>query len=488
MSLQDFARLVRTRWLMIAAVTLLGVLAATAVTLVTTPQYQASTRLFVASTTGDSANERFQGNRLSQERVLSYTELLQGQTLAQRTADKLNLDISANELRSKVKATAKPDTVLINVSILDASPVRARDIANALSDEFVVMVRELETPGPGDRPDARVVVEQRASVPETPVVPKKARNITLGLIFGVTLGVAAAVLRDLLDNTVKDRETLEEITGVGIVGAIPLDKERRTQPAISFDRDNSAIAEAFRKLRTNLQFLAVDNPPRVIVLLSSAPSEGKTTTAINLALALAEADKNVVLVDGDMRRPSLDKYLDLVGSVGFSTVLSGGASLGDVLQETKFPRLTVLAAGPTPPNPSELLGSQAARKLLDELRSQFDYVIVDSAPLLAVTDGAILATVADGALIIAKYGETKREQMAHAVGTLRDVGASLLGAVLTLVPLRGTGTYSYSYSYSYYGQNDRNVSSAEPSPHPDADDANSELSSGYEAGEHQAKQ
>jgi capsular exopolysaccharide synthesis family protein len=487
-SLQDFARLVRTRWLMIAAVTLLGVLAATAVTLVTTPQYQASTRLFVASTTGDSANERFQGNRLSQERVLSYTELLQGQTLAQRTADKLNLDISANELRSKVKATAKPDTVLINVSILDASPVRARDIANALSDEFVVMVRELETPGPGDRPDARVVVEQRASVPETPVVPKKARNITLGLIFGVTLGVAAAVLRDLLDNTVKDRETLEEITGVGIVGAIPLDKERRTQPAISFDRDNSAIAEAFRKLRTNLQFLAVDNPPRVIVLLSSAPSEGKTTTAINLALALAEADKNVVLVDGDMRRPSLDKYLDLVGSVGFSTVLSGGASLGDVLQETKFPRLTVLAAGPTPPNPSELLGSQAARKLLDELRSQFDYVIVDSAPLLAVTDGAILATVADGALIIAKYGETKREQMAHAVGTLRDVGASLLGAVLTLVPLRGTGTYSYSYSYSYYGQNDRNVSSAEPSPHPDADDANSELSSGYEAGEHQAKQ
>jgi receptor protein-tyrosine kinase len=287
---------------------------------------------------------------------------------------------------------------------------------------------------------------------------------------------------------VKDRETTEAITGVGIVGAIPLDKERRNQPAISFDRDNSAIAEAFRKLRTNLQFLSVDNPPRVIVILSSAPSEGKSTTAINVALALAEADKSVVLVDGDMRRPSLDKYLDLVGSVGFSTVLSGGASLAEVLQDTKFPRLTVLAAGPTPPNPSELLGSQAAKKLLDDLRSQFDYVIIDSAPLLAVTDGAILATVADGALIIAKYGETKREQVAHAVGTLRDVGASLLGAVLTLVPLRGTGTYSYSYSYSYYGQNDRNVSSAEPSPHPDADDANSELSSGYEAGEHQAKQ
>jgi receptor protein-tyrosine kinase len=451
----------------------------------TTPQYQASTRLFVSTAAGASAADRFQGNRLSQERVLSYTELLKGQTLAQRTVDKLSLDMSADELRSKVRATAKPDTVLINLSVLDASPVRARDIANALSDEFVVMVRELETPGPGDRPDARVVVEQRASVPRAPVVPKKSRNLALGLVFGVTLGIAAAVLRDLLDNTVKDRETLEELAGVSTVGAIPLDKDRRNQPAISFDRDNSAIAEAFRKLRTNLQFLAVDNPPRVIVVLSSAPSEGKTTTAINIALALAESNKDVVLVDGDMRRPSLDKYLDLVGSVGFSTVLSGGAPLMEVLQETKFPRLTVLAAGPVPPNPSELLGSQAARKLIDELRSQFDYVIIDSAPLLAVTDGAILAAAADGALIMARYGETKREQLAHAVGTLRDVGASLLGAVLTLVPLRGTGTYSYSYS-SYGNGATANTSAHQPDPL-QTELRDSESPSGYESDENATK-
>jgi capsular exopolysaccharide synthesis family protein len=488
LNLQDFARLVRTRWLTVVVTTLLAILGATAVSLLTTPLYQAGTRLFVSTTAGASAAELYQSNRLSQERVLSYVELLKGETLAQRTIDKLDLDMTANALRANVQATAKLDTVLIAVKVTDPSPVRSRDIANALSDEFVVMVRELETPGPGARPDARVVVEQRASIPETPVVPKKFRNLALGLVFGLTLGLAVAVLRDLLDNTVKDRETLEDITGVGIVGAIPLDKERRTQPAIAFDRDNSAISEAFRKLRTNLQFLAVDNPPRVIVLLSSAPSEGKTTTAINIALALAEAGKSVVLVDGDMRRPSLDKYLDLVGSVGFSTVLSGGAPLSEVLQETKFPGLTVLAAGPTPPNPSELLGSQAARKLLDDLRSQFDYVIVDSAPLLAVTDGAILATVADGALIMAKYGETKREQLAHAVGTLRDVGATLLGAVLTLVPMRGTGAYSYSYSYSYYGEGGRTPSSL-ASQSPEAEHGDSEsASSSYESGEQQAKQ
>ena len=175
------------------------------------------------------------------------------------------------------------------------------------------MVRELETPENGARPDARVVVEQRASIPDHPVIPKTALNIAIGIAVGVALGIGLAVLRDLLDNTVKDRQTLEEITGVGLVGIIPLDKERRKEPAIPFGSDNSAIAEAFRKLRTNLQFLAVDNPPRVIVVTSSMPSEGKSTTAINIALALAEAEHNVVLVDGDMRRPMLDKYLDLVG-------------------------------------------------------------------------------------------------------------------------------------------------------------------------------
>jgi len=308
LNLQDFARLLRTRWITICAATLVVVLGSLAYTLLTTPLYQASTRLYVSTTTGGaSAVELYQGNRLSQERVLSYTELLMGETLAQRTIDKLGLNMSAGTLRAHVKATAKPDTVLIDVKVLDESPIRARDTANALSDEFVAMVRELETPEDGSRPDARVVVEQRASIPVIPVSPKMSRNLLGGLALGLLAGIGLAILRDVLDNTVKERETLEEITAAGIVGSIPLDKERRKQPAITFDRDNSAIAEAFRKLRTNLQFLSVDNPPRVIVVTSSMPNEGKSTTAINIALALAEAEHNVVLVDGDMRRPTLDK-------------------------------------------------------------------------------------------------------------------------------------------------------------------------------------
>jgi len=382
-----------------------------------------------------------------------------GENVAQRTIDKLGLVMDPDELRKNVKASAKLDTVLINVKVLDKSPVRARDIANTLSDEFVAIVRELETPENGARPDARVVVEQRASIPDHPVIPKTARNFGIGLALGVVLAIGLAILRDMLDNTVKDRETLEEITGVGLVGTIPLDKERRNEPAIYFETDNSAIAEAFRKLRTNLQFLAVDDPPRVILVTSSTPNEGKSTTSINIALALAEAEHNVVLVDGDMRRPMLHKYLDLVGPVGLSTVLSGGVSLAEALQETKFPRLTVLSSGTVPPNPSELLGSLAAQKLLGELRAQFDYVVVDSSPLLAVTDAAILAVNSDGVLIMARYGRTKRDQITHAVRNLQDVGAPLLGAVLTLTPTRSNASYSYRY-YGEYRSSSRAAESA----------------------------
>lgn len=454
MNLRDITKVLRTRWVIVVATTLIAVLAAIGSSLLTTPLYQSSTRLFVSTAAaGDSLADKYQGTLFSQERVLSYTQLLMGRTLAQRTVDKLGLNMSAGQLAGMVSASSTPDTVLIDVHVLDTSPVRARDIANALSDEFVVMAKELETPEDGSAADARVVVEQRASVPNEPVAPKTKRNIGLGLAMGLLLGIGLAFLRDRLDNTIKDQETLESITGVGLVGSIPLDKERRKEPAIAFEGDNSAIAESFRKLRTNLQFLAVDNPPRLIVVASSLPGEGKSTTAINIALALAEAEHNVALVDGDMRRPMLDKYLNVVGTVGLSTVLSGAASLSEMLQKTTTPGLTVLTSGPIPPNPSELLGSLAAQKVLAELRSQFDYVIVDSSPLLAVTDAAILATNSDGVLMMARYGETKREQLARAVRNLADVGVSPLGAVLTMTPMRGDT--SYYDGYGYYGGDSR---------------------------------
>jgi receptor protein-tyrosine kinase len=446
LKIQDILQLLRSRWLIIVATTAIAVAGAVATNLLTTPLYQASTRLFV-STTGDAtASDVYQGTLSSQQRVISYTKLATGETLAQRTVDKLHLDMSADSLRQEVTASAAHDTVLIDIKVVDPSPAQARDIADTLSDEFVLMVRELETPPDGQTPDARVVIEQHASLPTSPVIPNTTRNIAAGFALGVLLGIGLAVLRDRLDNTVKGKQTIEEITGAGPVADIPLDKERRKHPAISFADDRSAIAEAFRELRTNLQFLEVDDPPRVLVVTSALPNEGKSTTAINIALALAEAEHDVVLVDGDMRRPKLDEYLELIGSVGFSTVLSGQASLREVLQKTRFPGLTVLTSGAIPPNPSELLGSLATKKVLSEMRSDFDYVIVDSSPLLPVTDAAVLSAAADGVLVVARFAKAKREQLAHAVENLRSVGARILGTVLVMTPTRANPSYNYSYT------------------------------------------
>jgi receptor protein-tyrosine kinase len=442
LNVQEFAQLLRSRWLIICGTVVIAVLGAVALTLLTTPQYEASTRLLVSTTTvAKDPYAAYQGTLFTQQRVISYSKLLMGETLAQRTVDKLHLDMDAATLKAQVKASSD-DTALIDVSVRDSSPVRARDIANALSDEFVVMVGELEASATGGERDARVVVQQHASIPVRPVIPKTTRNLAIGLALGAFLGLCLAIVRHRLDNSVKDQKVLEEISGVGLIANIPLDTDQQTDPAISFADDQSAIAEAFRKLRTNIQFFDVDDPPRIIVVTSSLPGEGKSTTAINIALAFAEADYNVVLVDGDMRRPQLAEYFGLTSSAGFSTVLTGRASLHEVLQKTGYSGLSVLTSGPILPNPSELLSSMAAKNILNEMRSAFDYVIVDSPALLPVTDAAVLAAEADGALVIARFAKTKREQLAHAVRNLRNVDARIMGAILTMTPERRNALYS----------------------------------------------
>lgn len=448
MEVQDYLRILQARWKIVAITTVACILGALGASLLTTPVYQAGTRLFVSTSSGASVNEIYQGNLFSQQRVTSYTKLLTGTTLAQRTIDKLGLtDVTAAQLAAQVTATSAPDTVLIDTKVQDTSPERARDIANALSDEFVTMARELETPERGGEPTARVVVEQHADTPTTPISPKTKRNLALGLAVGLLLGIALAVLRDRLDNSVKDRKTIEEVAGSAMIGVVPFDKDRQDHAAISFAETNSGSAEAYRELRTNLQFLEVDNPPRVIVVTSSLPSEGKTTTAINIALVLAEAGKTVCLVEGDLRKPRVSKYLGILGSVGMSSVLAGQAQLDDVLQETQFAGLSVLASGPIPPNPSELLGTATARQILEDLRGRFDYVIIDASPLLPVTDATVLTAMSDGALVIARHGQTKREQLARAVGNLQAVGATILGTVITMSPANGRGVYAYRYYY-----------------------------------------
>jgi capsular exopolysaccharide synthesis family protein len=250
-------------------------------------------------------------------------------------------------------------------------------------------------------------------------------------VLGLLLGVGLAVLRETLDTTIKSVDEVNAITDAGVLGSVRFDSDAVKRPLVTDLESHAARVEAFRVLRTNLQYVDVDRPSKVVVMTSSLPNEGKTTTAINLAITLAQAGQRICLLEADLRRPKVSDYLRLEPSVGLTTALIGKLPITEAVQSWGT-GLAVITSGSVPPNPSELLQSDAMRDVLDELRKVFDVIIVDSPPLLPVTDAAIISAQADGALLVVRHGKTTRDQLRGAVERLKSVDARVVGAVLSM--------------------------------------------------------
>lgn len=433
----------RLGWWLPVLGALVGGAVAVVASLVQAPLYTASTQLFVSTTESATASDVFQGSQFSQQRVASYARLLTGKELARRLIDELELDLSPAALTEEVTATPVPETVLIEVTVTDPDPGQARDIAAAVGGLFGDLVAELETPPGAIGSPVRVLVVEPPDLPESPSSPQTTRSTAIGVIAGLLLGAGAALIRARLDRSVRDQDELVGLAGAPVIGVIP--KEPGLERSHLVDRRNSSGGtEAFRQLRTNLQFLNVDQPPRVIMISSSVPSEGKTTLAVNLAVALAEAGRRVVLVEADLRRPRVTRYLGLVGGVGLTNILAGTATVDEVVQ-VYGDRCAVIAAGPTPPNPGELLSSSHMAALLEELKEVNDVVLVDAPPVLPVADASGLAVLVDGTVLSVRYGATTRDQVRQTALTLEQVGGKTLGVVLNLVPPRATLASAYGY-------------------------------------------
>jgi len=433
LTVQDFTRILRTRWKIICSTVAILMALAFAYSFTVTPQYETSARLYVTFALDGDGTQTNNGDLYAQRQVLSFIELLVGDVLAQRTVDKLNLDMTAAALQEKVQASSPTGTVVIDVAVTDSEPARARDIANALAEEFVIMAAEISTPSGGNTPNTQVLLQQRAEIPGDPVYPKTKRYLAIAAALGMLLAAVLAIIRDRLDGTIKSVEVIEKATGCGLVADIPFESKCRKNPVVSLGNDRSRVAAAFREMRFNIQLLEVGESPRILLVTSSLPVEGRTTTAINLSLVLAEAGHSVVVVDGDLRHPHVASYLGLAGDVGLSAVLGGERHLDEALQVTTFSRLTALTAGALPPNPLSALKSPVTGDVLSELGRRFDYVVVDSPPLL-VADAAILAASCQGVLMIARFGRTPRDQLERAVGALAKTEAPLIGAVLAMAP------------------------------------------------------
>lgn len=454
MELIDYIRILRKNWLIIVVATLLGIGIAAVFSLTRTPQYETQSTVFVSSQSGTSIQELQQGNVFTQDRVTTYSNLVSTPIVMNPVIAELDLGITAAQLDAKVEASSALNTTLITITVTDPDPILAADIANALASSLTAAVEEIETPNDSDVSPVRLTRVKDALPPLAPSSPNVPLNLALGALIGLALGVGAAVLRSVLDTRIRSPRDVEQVTDRPMIGAIPFDPKVKERPLIVHADPLSPRAESFRALRTNLQFLDMDGRASFVVT-SSVPSEGKSTTTINLAIALADAGKRVALIDTDLRKPKVAEYLGIEGGAGLTDVLINRARVGDVMLPWGQRSLYVLPAGKVPPNPSELLGSAQMHTLLEVLERDFDVVLCDAPPLLPVTDAAILAKATSGAIVIVASGQTNRHQLDGAMDALQTVGAKVAGLVMTMVPTRGPDAYyaygaGYGYGYGYF--------------------------------------
>jgi succinoglycan biosynthesis transport protein ExoP len=290
-----------------------------------------------------------------------------------------------------------------------------------------------------------------ATVPTTPIEPQPLRTGLVAFLFGLVLGLGLAFLREFLDDSVKTKDEFERVApGLPVLGLIPVVsawRGKETPYLVSLDDPNSPAAEAYRTLRTSIQFIGLDQPMRTLQITSANPQEGKTTTLSNLAVALARSGSTVAIVCCDLRRPRVHEFFGLNNEVGFTSVLLGKVGLAGAMQEVPDQaRLSLLASGPLPPNPSELLSSKRTVEVLGSLQAEYDIVLIDAPPVLPVTDALVLSGRVDATLLVAVAGATTRKEAARAVELLRQVDAPLVGAVLNGVDTEG----SYGYAYQSY--------------------------------------
>jgi polysaccharide biosynthesis transport protein len=447
--LGEYLEVLRRRWLSVLIIALTTLALASAITLVMPRKYTATTRLFIA-VTGESVTDLAQGSNFAEKQMASYAEVATSPLVLAPVIAQLGLRTTPKELAESVEATVPVNTVVLEIAATDPDPTRAAQIANAVGEQLKTAASDLSPQKSDGTEPVQATTIAAAEVPDRPSFPNVLLNLGIGLIVGLLLGLGVAMMRHVLDTKIRNENDLRILTDSPILGVVAYDQEVPSHPVILRDEPLAAPSEAVRRLRTNLQFIDLANRPRSIVISSSIPAEGKTTIAINLAVSLADTGARVILVDADLRRPSIAGYMGIEGQVGLTTVLIGRADVKDVVQPFGTSSLDLLPAGQVPPNPSELLGSAAMASLLERLTASYDMVLLDSPPLLPVTDAVVLSKLAGGALLVVGADRTHRPQLQQSLDSLETAGAHLFGIVMNKIARREAAAYAYGSGYASY--------------------------------------
>jgi receptor protein-tyrosine kinase len=449
--------LIRRKWIVIG-VFAVAVFGAFLFSIAQSAVYRSQSKILIGQG-GGLTNVQFTGS-VTQPLTATMADLVKSNDLASRVIRRLRLDLTPEQVLAKVSVSINPETSVMKVLVDDHSRARARAINRTIGDVFAQLVKQRlgkGSTGSGGRVTA--TVWDPAHVLPVRISPRPLRNTVIAGALGLILGLLAAFLRDHFDRNLRTREMVEQAFGVPVIGQIPFARLKRKDQRIVFWQGFSDVAEAFRALRANLQYLAVKRPIRTILITSASPQQGKTTVAANLALAIARSGATTIVIEGDLRRPRLDDAFDLrTHGPGLTSVLVGAVDVDEAIVDVAMPtpvegvpgeregRLSFLPSGPLPPNPSELLSSLQMTKLLDRLALAYDYVLIDSPPVLAVADALELARIVDGVVVAARRDRATRDEARELRSLVERLGINLLGVVFTdVAPAGGYGYGRYGY-------------------------------------------
>jgi len=355
--------------------------------------------------------------------------------------------------------TQKSESLELNKKAIQYGVLR-REAESAKHMYELLIKRFKEASLTEDMRTGNIRIVDRAEVPNHPVRPKKRLNLLLALIMGLVTGVGLAFFFEYLDNTIKLPEDVKQHLKIPYLGPVPLFASEKagnpddgTHPdLVALHAPKSSASESYRGIRTSILFSSAESAPQVLLISSAAPKEGKTITTANLAVTMAQADGKTIILDCDMRRPTIHRLFGVSRDIGVSNLLVGGGSAKEAIVHTRIPNLDIIPCGPIPPNPSEILGSARMLTLLNGLRKLYVHILIDSPPSTAVTDAVVLSKSVDGVVMVVRTGDTAREIVKNGTAQFGAVGSHILGAVLNGVDMRGDGYYYYQYYYYYYGE------------------------------------
>lgn len=437
MDFRTFVRIIRFRWKIVAAAVLACLVGAAVITANQTKVYQASATILMALSGATTINEYKEATEASQARVLSYTELANSRTVAQRAIDQLQVPMSADELVRNTKVSYTPESLVFEITVVDSNRQRVAALAGAIADQFVTLVPEVQATVNAEQPPpyAYAQVVERPTVPSSTISPGLKRNLPLGLVVGLLLGVALALIREATDRTVRTCETLGRISGLPTLAELP----RPTASKLGLQRGNrerhsaAVFDEAVRGLRTRM-LAPGGSAPRSLLVTSPVTGEGVTTTALKLSLSFTEINEKVVLVEGDLHPPVIADLVGVESSVGLADVLTERQTLDDAVHATSHTDLWVLASTEARITDRHFSTGVLARTL-EKLCAHFDRVIVDAPPTLATAEAAMLAATVEATVLVVRAGKTTVDEVEAALDNLRAAGGNVVGTVLTNAPV-----------------------------------------------------